>query len=160
MSFAAVENPRTGEYGVLRRPAGTTGGATVADLYARPGAVVAYEHLHPAMTETFTVVRGHLGVRLDGRDREAGPGTRITVPPGTPHAWWNAGPETAWGILARLPDGTAAEPPPAVRPGGPGSSGGGRAAEDEGAGLGQADRERAEQDRVRAQRGDLDAGRA
>ena len=99
MSFTAVENPRTGEYGVLRRPARDDDDVTVADLYARPGAEVAYEHTHPAMTETFTVVRGVLTVRAGGRASEAGPGTRVSVPPGTPHAWWNAGTETAWVVV-------------------------------------------------------------
>lgn len=65
MSFVALNNPHTGEYGVLRQPASGPQALTIADLYARPGAAVAYEHTHPAMTETFIVVRA--------------PGTRITV---------------------------------------------------------------------------------
>lgn len=99
MTFDVLANPRTGEYGVLRRPATAEHPATVADLYAAPGAAVAYEHFHPGSTETFTVLRGHLGLSVAGRTGEAGPGDRITVPAGTPHAWWNDGDETAWVIV-------------------------------------------------------------
>ena len=49
---------------------GTTesnGELLVADLYVRPGGAVMGEHVHPAIEESFTVVRGRLGYRLDGR---------------------------------------------------------------------------------------------
>lgn len=99
MTFDVLANPLTGEYGVLRQAANSNGGKTVTDLYARPGAAVLDEHIHPGSTEVFTVVRGNLGLKLNGRDGEAGPGTRISVPPGTPHSWWNAGTETAWVVV-------------------------------------------------------------
>jgi quercetin dioxygenase-like cupin family protein len=97
--FEVLNNPVTGEYGVLRRPAVGSQSATVADLYARPGASVAFEHIHPGMTETFTVVRGQLTLKKNGIESEAGPGTRVSIPPGTPHAWWNAGDEKAWIVV-------------------------------------------------------------
>jgi hypothetical protein len=53
---------------------------------------VAGEHVHPAASETFTVVRGRLGVRHGGRELQAGPGTRVEVPPGA-HEFWNAADE-------------------------------------------------------------------
>jgi quercetin dioxygenase-like cupin family protein len=99
MTFDVLANPRTGEYGVLRRPATDEHATTIADLYAAPGATVAFEHIHPGSTETFTVVRGHLGLSVNGRKSKAGPGDRITVPAGTAHAWWNDGDETAWVIV-------------------------------------------------------------
>jgi quercetin dioxygenase-like cupin family protein len=99
MSFDVLANPRTGEYGVLRRPAAGGHAATVADLYAGPGAAVPFEHVHPGSAETFTVVRGHLGLSVDGHKSDAGPGTRVTVPAGTAHAWWNDGDETAWVVV-------------------------------------------------------------
>lgn len=99
MSFDAVRNPVTGEYGVARLRPGPDDGLAVADLYARPGAAVVGEHIHPRMTESFTVVRGRLGLRINGREDEAAPGTRIAVPPGTAHDWWNAGSDTAWVIV-------------------------------------------------------------
>lgn len=99
VTFDALANPHTGEYGVLRRPATDAQAATVADLYAAPGATVPFEHIHPGSTETFTVIRGHLGLSVGGRRSEAGPGDRVTVPAGQAHAWWNAGDDTAWVVV-------------------------------------------------------------
>jgi quercetin dioxygenase-like cupin family protein len=90
------ENPVTGERGVVRVPPRQSNGhLLVVDLYVRPGGAVAGEHVHPATTETFTVVRGELAVRHDGRERRAGPGTRLRVPPGVAHDVWNDGEEEA-----------------------------------------------------------------
>jgi quercetin dioxygenase-like cupin family protein len=99
MSFDVLENPVTREYAVLRHPAANARSSTVADLYARPGAAVAHEHVHPGLTETFTVMRGCIHLVSDGREGVAVPGTTISVAPGTAHAWWNAGTETAWVIV-------------------------------------------------------------
>jgi quercetin dioxygenase-like cupin family protein len=108
MTFDVLENPLTGEYAVLRQSASSNRGKTVTDLYARPGAAVLDEHIHPGSTEVFTVVRGRLGLKLNGQEGEAGPGTRITVPPGTAHSWWNGGPETAW-VLVEVDPGARFE---------------------------------------------------
>lgn len=56
-----LENPVTGERAVVRvGSAQSGGGLLVADLHVRPGGAVMGEHLHPAMEESFTVVRGRL----------------------------------------------------------------------------------------------------
>jgi quercetin dioxygenase-like cupin family protein len=90
------ENPVTGERGVVRVPPRRSNGhLLVVDLYVRPGGAVAGEHIHPSTTETFTVVRGELAVRHDGRELRAGPGTRLRVPPGVVHDFWNDGAEEA-----------------------------------------------------------------
>lgn len=100
MSFDVVENPITGERGVVRQHATDSNGQTVvADLYAAPGAAVVGEHLHPNAAETFTVVRGLVGLKVDGVESQAGPGDRVTVPAGTAHDWWNAGSQTAFVIV-------------------------------------------------------------
>ncbi len=99
MTHPVIENLVTGERAIVRRAPASNRSPLVADLYARPGAAVVGEHVHPASTETFTVVRGTLGVRLDGVESRAGAGTRIVVPPDTPHDWWNAGDDTAWIIV-------------------------------------------------------------
>ena len=52
-------------------------------------------HFHPAMEESFTVVRGRLGYRLNGREGVAGPGERLHLPHGAVHDWWNVGEEEA-----------------------------------------------------------------
>lgn len=99
MSYPVLENPVTGERGIVRRAPVTGAPALIADLYARPGAAVVGEHVHPVSTETFTVVRGTLGLRIDGIESQAGAGARVVVPPGTPHDWWTVGDDTAWVIL-------------------------------------------------------------
>lgn len=91
-----IENPVTGERVVAR--VGTEdsgGGLLVVDGYIRPGGAVTGEHVHPAIEETFTVVRGRVGFRLDGRESIAELGQRLRVPAGMAHDWWNAGEEEA-----------------------------------------------------------------
>jgi quercetin dioxygenase-like cupin family protein len=85
------ENPVTGERAIVRVGEESGGELTVADLYVSPGGAVAGEHVHPGIEEVFTVVRGSVGFRLDGREDVAGPGRRLVVAPGVAHYWWNAG---------------------------------------------------------------------
>jgi mannose-6-phosphate isomerase-like protein (cupin superfamily) len=99
-----LENPVTGERGIVRVPPGPANGdLLVADIYLRPGARVSGEHVHPAFTEAFTVVRGRLGIRHGDRPLQAGRGTRVQVPPGVVHDFWNAGPQEAHVILEVQP---------------------------------------------------------
>ena len=75
---AVFEHPVTGGRGVTRIGTDETGGELlVADLYIRPGGAVMGEHLHPAIEERFTVLRGRGGFRLSGRDSIAEPGVRL-----------------------------------------------------------------------------------
>ena len=98
------ENPVTGERAVIRVGTEESGGELlVNDLYVRPGGAVMGEHVHPTIEESFTVVRGRLEYRLDGREDVAGPGQRLLVPHGTAHDWWNAGEEEAHVIVEISP---------------------------------------------------------
>lgn len=90
------ENPVTGERAVVRIGTDQNDGELlVADLYIRPGGAVMGEHVHPALEERFTVLRGRVGFRLSGRTSIAEPGMTLVASPGTPHDWWNAGAEEA-----------------------------------------------------------------
>src|SRR6516225_7990238 len=90
------ENPVTGERVVVRIGTEETGGELlVVDLYVRPGGAVMGEHVHPAIEERFTVLRGQVGFRLSGREAIAELGKKLIAPAGVPHDWWNAGPEEA-----------------------------------------------------------------
>jgi hypothetical protein len=74
------ENPVSGERSVVRLGADDTDGLlTLADLYLRPGGGP-NEHLHSYLHETFEVLGGRVGFRLNGREEITGPSWRL--PPG------------------------------------------------------------------------------
>jgi mannose-6-phosphate isomerase-like protein (cupin superfamily) len=101
-----LDNPVTGERGVVRvAPGESNGYRLVADVYVRPGGAVSGEHVHPSYTESYTLVRGRLAVRRDGRGVDMDPGMRPDIPPGMPHDFWNAGPDEARFVLEVQPAG-------------------------------------------------------
>lgn len=61
------------------------------EQFVQPGAPATPEHLHPKQVEHFKVVSGSMGVRVNGVEKTLGAGEAVSVPPGTPHAMWNAG---------------------------------------------------------------------
>jgi quercetin dioxygenase-like cupin family protein len=84
-------NPVTKEEATLvEAPWSNPEGRLIAELTALPGARVAGEHRHPAITETFTGHEGELTLKLDGKTRVVAAGERVTIPPNTWHDWWNA----------------------------------------------------------------------
>lgn len=85
-----LENPVTGERGVVRSNSATQG---EYDLFVQPGGALVGEHVHPALDERFTLLTGRLDYRLDGREGVAVPGETIEIPAGAAHDWWNAGDE-------------------------------------------------------------------
>ena len=92
----SIENPVTGERIVFRQTSRETGGeAVVIETFVQPGGFVAAAHVHPHQEERFQVLRGSVGMKIGREKHVAGPGTRLTVPAGTPHRFWNAGDETA-----------------------------------------------------------------
>ena len=102
----AIDNPVTGERIEFRRTTDGTGGdALVFDYYLRPGgfAVGKVDHVHPRQEERFEVREGRLGVRIDGDEWTATPGTRFAVLPGTPHTVWNDGSETMHAVAEIRP---------------------------------------------------------
>jgi quercetin dioxygenase-like cupin family protein len=85
-------NPVTKERMTFLRTAAETGGEYVLiELRAEPGAVVASAHAHPSQTETFEIVSGTLGAKVDGEELEARAGDILVIEPGRAHKWWNAG---------------------------------------------------------------------
>jgi glyoxylate utilization-related uncharacterized protein len=75
----------------------------VADLFVRPRGAVVGEHIHPAIEEVFTVMRGRIEMRISGRLRLATAGDRIAVAPGVAHDWWNAGDDEAHVVVEIRP---------------------------------------------------------
>jgi quercetin dioxygenase-like cupin family protein len=90
------DNPVTGERAIIRVGTDETNGERLLiDIRAPRGPAVAGEHIHPSMDERITVVRGRVGVSIDGRRSIAEPGESIHFPPGVAHDWWNAGDKDA-----------------------------------------------------------------
>lgn len=85
-----IANPATGERIEFRD--GPTESLRF-DYRLAPGgfAVGRLDHGHPHQEERFDIRSGQLGVRVDGDEWTATPGTRFAVLPGTPHTVWNDG---------------------------------------------------------------------
>lgn len=99
-------NPVTGERIEFRRTAADTGGEALAfDYYLAPGgfALGKVDHVHPRQEERFEVEAGQLGVRIDGDEWTATPGTRFAVPRETPHTVWNAGDDEVHALVEMRP---------------------------------------------------------
>jgi quercetin dioxygenase-like cupin family protein len=87
-----LENPVTGEILIFHRTSRETGGeAVLVETIVRPDGFVAAAHLHPNQAERFEVLEGRLGLRVGDQELLAEPGDVVTVEPGTPHRFWNAG---------------------------------------------------------------------
>ena len=85
------ENRVTGEYAVILRGTEDRGdGPGMAHLKVRRGGAVVGEHIHPHIVESFTLIRGQLEAKIDGKVTSLEPGVRTTVAPNVPHDWWNA----------------------------------------------------------------------
>lgn len=99
-----AENPVTQERFVWRKTARDTNGALLQfDLYLQPGAIVGAPHLHPRQEERFAVQSGLLRMTIARQTRQLAAGEEAVVPPGTPHAWSNAGTEQAHVIVSLRP---------------------------------------------------------
>ena len=92
----AIENPVTGERIVFHKTSRETNGeAVVIEAFVKPTGFVAAAHVHPHQDERFEVLRGTVGFRSGKQKLELGPGGRLTIAAGTPHAFWNAGDDEA-----------------------------------------------------------------
>jgi quercetin dioxygenase-like cupin family protein len=92
----SIENPVTGERLVFHQTsADTRGERVVFETFVRPNGFVAAAHVHPFQEERFQVLTGSVGFRIGGKRRNAGPGERLVVPPGTAHRFWNDGDDVA-----------------------------------------------------------------
>lgn len=99
-------NPVSRERAAVLESAADTGGERVrAELWAPPGAAVAFPHVHPKQSERFEVLEGRLGVRHGSRISTALPGDRVTIPAGDVHAWWTEGDEPARVLVEVRPAG-------------------------------------------------------
>ncbi|MDX1614939.1 MAG: cupin domain-containing protein [Candidatus Promineifilaceae bacterium] len=86
-----IENPITGERIVFRQtPEETDGRLLKFDIMVEPGGFPTTEHVHPAQSEHFEVNSGRLRLQQAGEETVYEAGEEATIPPGTPHMWWNS----------------------------------------------------------------------
>jgi quercetin dioxygenase-like cupin family protein len=72
----------------------SNGRELIADLYVRAGVSGVPRHIHPAMEESLTVVRGRVATWIAGEgEKVLGPGETLRVPANTGHGWRPVGDE-------------------------------------------------------------------
>ena len=90
-----IENPEIGErLRFVRTAADTDGQLLETEQWLMPGGSGGTLHVHPEQEERFTVIAGALRVRIGRKQLEFGPEETAVVPPGTPHVFENASPQT------------------------------------------------------------------
>ncbi|MEO8405262.1 MAG: cupin domain-containing protein [Chitinophagaceae bacterium] len=78
---------------VLKTSEETGGVYTLAEIDIAPGGSNTM-HIHSAFEETFTAIKGTLGVRIKNKKHFLHPGGSMTVPLYTPHYFFNEGKES------------------------------------------------------------------
>lgn len=87
-----IENRASGEIIEAVGTAADTNGACIEGFVTVPPGFDAIPlHRHQQQEEVFEVIRGKVGVELNGISRVYGPGETATIPANTAHRWWNAG---------------------------------------------------------------------
>jgi len=82
-----------------------TGGAySVMEMVTPPDGITPAAHRH-AFAETFYVLEGVLGGKVEGQPFEAAAGSSVHVPGGLAHVWWNAGSEPVRVLIICAPGG-------------------------------------------------------
>jgi quercetin dioxygenase-like cupin family protein len=82
----------------------SNGRELVADLYVRADAPGVPRHIHPAASESATVIRGRVSAWSPGEgDRILGPGETLRVPPNTSHEWHPVGDEDVRMLIEARP---------------------------------------------------------
>jgi quercetin dioxygenase-like cupin family protein len=84
----AIENVRTGQRMVFvtERPE-----LLEIETVNPPSSVHEPQHVHPLQESGARVTSGSLTFSVDGTERVVGAGESITIPPNTPHRFWNDG---------------------------------------------------------------------
>jgi mannose-6-phosphate isomerase-like protein (cupin superfamily) len=84
-----IYNPVQGDWIVFGQTARDTGGELLSgEMLVAPSGGNSL-HVHPLQEEHFEVLSGTLGVQIGDEQRSLGQGEEATVPPGTPHRWFN-----------------------------------------------------------------------
>jgi quercetin dioxygenase-like cupin family protein len=74
-----------------------------AELWVKPSGEGPPLHYHPVQTETFNIIKGEMNLICNGKEMVLKAGESFTVPPNTPHKFWNGSSEEAIAIVDLLP---------------------------------------------------------
>ena len=97
-----IYNPVQNDWIVFRETSQDTSGQLLsAELVVSPCGGNPL-HVHPNQEEHFKVLSGILDVQVGEEHRSLGEGEEATVPPGTPHRWWNAADQKEARVLVEL----------------------------------------------------------
>jgi quercetin dioxygenase-like cupin family protein len=97
-----IHNPVQGDWIEFRQTARDTGGALLSgEMVVAPSGGNGL-HIHPLQEEHFEVLSGILGVQIGDEHRILGQGEEATVPPGTPHRWYNEDDQEKARVLLEL----------------------------------------------------------
>ena len=97
-----IYNPVQGDWIEFRQTARDTGGTLLSwELGVAPRGGNRL-HVHPLQEEHFEVLSGTLGVQIGDEHRILGEGEEATVPPGTPHRWYNEDDQEKVRVLLEL----------------------------------------------------------
>ncbi len=87
-----IENPVIGDKMQFLITAEDSKGETLkVKVWNKIGAQGPPEHIHPKQTETFEIISGTAGFKLNGKEQNLIAGQTITVPVNAPHKFHNAG---------------------------------------------------------------------
>lgn len=73
------------------------------EFWGKPHNVGPGAHVHPKQEEYFEVLDGILSAHVGKKDITLGKGDSMTVPPGTPHTWWNSSDHELHGYVELRP---------------------------------------------------------
>ncbi|HEX8912025.1 MAG TPA: cupin domain-containing protein [Humisphaera sp.] len=82
----------------------TNGTITFAEMQVPPGAGIP-RHVHAREDEVFHVLAGQVAFEVNGTETVVGPGTTVFGPRNVPHAYRNAGTDTARILVTLTPGG-------------------------------------------------------
>ena len=91
----SIVNPRTGQRMTF---ISESRDLIEIDTLNPPSDVREPEHVHPRQESGARVISGKLTFEVAGETRTLGPGDEITIPPNTPHRFWNPGTEDAHAV--------------------------------------------------------------
>src|SRR5215207_2487470 len=97
-----IYNPVQGDWIEFRQAAQDTGGKLMSgELVVSPRGGNPL-HVHPIQEEHFEVLSGTLGVQIGDEQRSLRAEEEATVPPGTPHRWFNESDDEVAHVLVEL----------------------------------------------------------